>query len=218
MSDLTTWRVSLLNSQGRTSGPMFAARTTEWAPTLTAQCAGDHAPPGEDCTCGIYATDTLAALAPVVEGASGLLRACTSHRGQPDDYPHIVALAGATPVKIDPQTAVVVLEGELHDATPCSDAPPFELVPVTESMLAPLSQRLARSMLGSRRGPDPVVFWAQEDGTEPAGTWRGSRFTARAVHAVKPGPWLADLVAPLPLISHPTPKALTAAPAPERTV
>ncbi|WP_256842561.1 hypothetical protein [Ornithinimicrobium cryptoxanthini] len=215
MSDLTAWRVSLVNSQGRTSGPMFAARTTDWTPTLTAECASDHAAPGEGCTCGIYATDTLAALAPVVKGASGLLHACTSHGGEPDDYPHIVALAGAVPVKIDPQTAVVVLEGELHDAVPCADAPPFELVPVTESMLLPRAQRLGRFMLGNR--PDPVVFWGQEDGTEPAGTWRGSRFTARAVHAVKPGPWLADLVAPLPLISHPTPRALTAAPAPERT-
>lgn len=209
MTDLTAWRVILLNATGHMSGPMFGATGIRWSATFEAECRKrDHPAPRLGCTCGIYATDTREALAPVVESTTELIGAAATVPGTTGRYPHVIASAtDGMPVLIDPRTAVVVLEGTLHDALPRTQAPVLELAPVTVRMLMPPLARIRATVAGI--DVDRTVWHGPKEGTEPVGTWRGSRFTAHTVHAVNAPAWLTDLVSPLPVISHPNPQSLT---------
>lgn len=207
MTDLTAYRVSLINSQGVTCGPMFGNNPTTWAPTLTASCHRNHTPPDAHCGCGIYATATRAALALVWRAARELIEAAHRTLEEPDIFPEVWVRDTDTghPILIDRRTTGVLLQGRLEDAVPV-DAPPFELVPVTRWQLLPPWKPAAWTEEMGR-----TAFLAQKEGTEPEGTHRGSRFIVTAVHAVSPSSWLREIVDPVPLVAHSSRDALLAA-------
>jgi len=206
-TQLAAWRVTLVNAAGLTSGPFMTAAAWPWASVLIAGCHRHPTPaaaPG--CTCGVYATETREALAPLVRSASEATALAALSKGQPPAGRVMGRDSDGMPALADPRTSVVVLAGTLERAR-LVHAPPLRYWPTTRRMLLHRRPRWRAALAGIDL--DAVIFHDIEQGTEPPGTWRGGRFTAHEVHAADPPAWLAELVAPLPLVHHRDAASLT---------